>query len=554
MKKILFVLLLLLTTLSASAQNFQRRGFALGADRDTLLYIIASPFDNWFVNFSAGIQTFSGNELVASARVNKLNYVGRVEIGKWIIPDIAVSGRVSIFNVDGQTKYGLQPFIDMSIDDSNANGYYPYHAHAMALMGYVTFDWTNFIKGYEVGKQKHLHIYTPVGLGMSMLFGQQRNPRGEVGSFRKNWELAFSAGLGFEYVFSQEFALNLLFDFFVSESTWDWSPYDNSYSIFDKIPSVAFGAKFNLLNSVRKFNPRTRESRRVKTYHEFLTVGSPGMLQSREVEVRKLSHAQDSLSKAQDSLMDLIIANNGNRDALLRKYDSLADEIDAINKGMRYNRHPENMLAELLDFNEMHGLPAVVVYFQLDRYELDYNANKRLQSFAREVNRLDDSLTFYLLGAADSATGTVKHNIWLSQQRCNVVYKRLVDDNKVNKNRLIVTPLGGITDYEPQENNRMGMLILRTPETEEIVNRWLATGSSGLSGGVSLRDADSLANIHVNAGNIEIETTEGVRIVIYDEVGNEVINAVSQGKNAFAVKKGRYTIKVGDRTKRVIVE
>ena len=135
-----------------------------------------------------------------------------------------------------------------------------------------------------------------------------------------------------------------------------------------------------------------------------------------------------------------------------------------------------------------------------------------------------------------------------------MVYKRLVDDNKVNKNRLIVTPLGGITDYEPQENNRMGMLILRTPETEEIVNRWLATGSSGLSGGVSLRDADSLANIHVNAGNIEIETTEGVRIVIYDEVGNEVINAVSQGKNAFAVKKGRYTLKVGDRTKRVIVE
>ena len=112
MKRTLVILTLLLATLSVSAQNFARRGFALGADRDTLLYIIASPFDNWYITLGAGAQTFIGNELEASARQNKLNYNLKAEIGKWIIPDVAISLRFSYFDVDGQTKYGLNPFVD----------------------------------------------------------------------------------------------------------------------------------------------------------------------------------------------------------------------------------------------------------------------------------------------------------------------------------------------------------------------------------------------------------------------------------------------------------
>lgn len=481
-KKLLVVLMLLLTSTTLFAQNFTRRGFALGADRDSLLYIIASPFDNWYIGVSGTMQTFIGNELVASARMNKLNYGGRLEIGKWIIPDLAVSGRFSLFNVDGQTRYGLQPFVDMTSDVANDNGYYPFHAYAASFMGYVTLDWTNFLRGYERGKRTRTHIYTPVGLGMSMLFGSHRNPRNadQVGSMRRNWELAFSVGLGVEYEFSQDFSMNVLFDYFMSKSSWDWSPYDNAYSIFDVIPSISVGAKFNLIKSVTKYNHYTKESKRVEVYHEFQTVGSPSQLVYREEELQRLS-------KVQDSLINLMVTNNNNRDDLLRQYDSLADIIDAINQAKKRDTYFDNMLAELLDYNESQGLPAVVVFFQLDRYELDYNANKRLQSFAREINRLPDTLQFYLFGAADSATGSISHNIWLSEQRCNVVYKKLVDEYGVNGDRLVITPLGGITDYTPQENNRMGMLILRNHDTEEIVNRWQKTGSTGI-GDVNTRD------------------------------------------------------------------
>ena len=185
-----------------------------------------------FLSLSGGIQTFIGNELVASARMNKLNFNAKVEVGKWIIPDVAVSVRMSFFNVDGQTQYTLQPFVDYSVDEQNENGYYSFHGHALALLGFVTFDWTNFIMGYEAGKRNKLHVYTPIGLGASMLFGEQRNPRGsyELGSFRRNFELAYSFVLGLEYIASKHVTLHADVELFGSESTWDWTPYNTSLS------------------------------------------------------------------------------------------------------------------------------------------------------------------------------------------------------------------------------------------------------------------------------------------------------------------------------------
>ena len=99
MKKILIILTLLLSTLSISAQNFHRKGFSFGVDRDTLLYLIASPFDNWYLNVGGEIHTFIGNTPDAAAQWNKLNMGGRIEVGKWIIPDVAVSLRLGGFNI-----------------------------------------------------------------------------------------------------------------------------------------------------------------------------------------------------------------------------------------------------------------------------------------------------------------------------------------------------------------------------------------------------------------------------------------------------------------------
>lgn len=468
MRRFTVIALLLLATVSVSGQR--SRGFALGADRDTLQYIIASPFDNWYLALSGGIQTFIGNELVASARMNKLNFNAKVEVGKWVIPDIAVSLRLYFFNVDGQTQYGRQPFVDYSTDARNDNGYTPFHAHAAAILGFVTLDWTNFVMGYESGKRNRWHVFTPIGLGMSMLYGIQRNPVGsyEVGSFRRNMELAFSLGVGVEYIISDHVTIHSHLDLFGSESTWDWTPYKNDYSIFDLNPSLNIGVKFNLLKSITKFNPYTKTSAREKVNHEFLSFGTRNTVSTLQGRIDHLNNAIDSVQNLshvkgeRDSLM--LVDMSKERDSLQQRLDSVEDFL---------GRAPVNVIEELLQSNESLGLPATIVYYQLDKYDVDYNGRKKLQKFAKEVNNLDDTIEYYVIGAADSITGSIRHNQWLSERRCEAAYNILVNDFNVSSNQLLLMPVGGIMEYDPQENNRMALIIQRTPQTEAIVNKWM---------------------------------------------------------------------------------
>lgn len=451
---------LLLSSSNLSAQNFTGRSFTFGADRDTLLYIIMSPFDNWYLTVGGGVQTFRGNELVASARNNKLNYNLKAEIGKWIIPDLAVSLRVSYFDVDGQTQYGLQPFIDYTQDTPNENGYYSFHAHSLSIIGYVIFDWTNFFTGYEIGKRTRLHIYTPIGLGFSMLHGDQRNPRGgdehRVGEFRKNWELSYSTGIGAEYLLNQKFAVSANLEMFGSESTWDWSPYNNSYSRFDIMPTLTFGARLNLLKEVHKRDPITREVARNKVYHEFLAFGTRNTVSNLEGRIERLNGIIDSLENA-PSIDSTIL--NGILDSLNR----LQDQLDSMP-----SQEPVNVMDALIQSE----LALTVVYFDLDKYNLDRNARYRLRKFAQSMNRVPDTIEYYIIGAADSLTGSKRHNDWLSEKRCKAAFDALVNDYGADRNRLIMVPVGGITAYEPKEENRMAMIVFRTKEADAIIEKW----------------------------------------------------------------------------------
>jgi len=484
MKKVIAVLILLLAgSSSLFAQRFDRKGFALGADRDTLLYIIASPFDNWWINLGGGLQTFIGNEVESSARWNKLNYNLSAEIGKWIIPDLAVSLRLNFMNVDGQSRYPLQPFIDYTgvpTHDEDGVPYYdyqPFHAYAISLLGFVTFDWTNFFHGYEAGRRQRLHWFTPIGLGASMLFGTQENPNGnyELGSFRRNFELAYSFRIGAEYAFTEHFAMNATLELFGSESTWDWSPYDNKKTIFDIIPSFNIAAKFNLFKSINKYNPYTRTSSREKINHEFLSYGTRNTLQTLNGKIEHLNHQIDSiadLTGAREKSDSLRI------DSLRNELAKAMDEHDRIigndgngNYGGYPAPFPRNVIDELLNANEILNLPAAIVYYQLDKWDLDYNATKRLEDFYKEARHLDDTVEFYIIGAADSITGSIRHNQWLSEHRAKAAYDMLVETG-MSGNQLIQVPIGGITHYDPKENNRMALVIQRTPITEEIVERW----------------------------------------------------------------------------------
>lgn len=492
MKKAFAILLLLTTTATLSAQSEQprKKWIRLGVDRDTLAYIIASPFDNWWINFSGGIQTFIGNEQDADARWNymyhdkfKPNWGARIEIGKWVLPDLAVSLRANYFTVHSQGLYAKNPWLDHNDPTGIAVPWYvgtgQYHwqfMHGLSATALVTLDWTNFLHGYERGKRRRLHFYTPIGMGGAWLFGEQINDRNnhpdfQLGDTRWNKELTFTAGLMMEYYATRHFSFNLAAEVLGTRGTIDWTytqdynDAEHKYRVIDWIPSLYLGVKYNILHDMHQYNPDTKEYDIVRD-KGFDSYGSRNYLSGIPARIDDLNRQKDSLENLADDL-------NRNTAAELARINQ---EIDDLKKQLAerpvVHDTPTNLLSELILMNETLNLPATIIYFQLDKYDIDYNARKRLMDFAREMNKLDDTVEFYLIGAADSLTGSIPHNKWLSGKRCGVTYNMLTRDFGVDGNQLIQVPLGGITEYEPQENNRMAMLILRTPVTEEIVDRW----------------------------------------------------------------------------------
>lgn len=478
--------MLLLAAASASGQRFVK-GFALGADRDTLQYIIASPFDNWYITPSVGIQTFIGNTPDRAAQWNSMDFGVRAEIGKWIIPDVAVALRIGLASVHSQSLHGgNNPWTDINNPlqyEGATHTYYPIKAYNLSAMAIVTFDWTNFLNGYEAGKRRHLHIYTPVGLGVMMMFGEIVNQNYvnkvndnadeknvEIGQLQRNLELGFTGGLMAEYYATKHLSLYAAAELALARGSIDDYNYnlDDGMRRVDLMPSIYVGLKFNLLKSVSKFDPYTKRTSREKVNHEFLSYGTRNTLSTLQGRIEQLNSQIDSvqnLSDNRNAIDSAKLADMG------KERDSLQNRLDSIGKYVGYM--PANVIEELLNANEELGLPATVVYYQLDKYDIDYNGLKKLQKFAKDLNQLDDTLEYYIIGAADSITGSIQHNQWLSERRCEAAYNMLVNNFDVSANQLILMPVGGIMEYTPQENNRMALIILRTPQTEAIVTKWM---------------------------------------------------------------------------------
>ena len=469
-KRALILLSLLLLASSLSAQT--RKGVAFGVDRDTLLWLIASPFDNWWVNVDAGIQTFIGNEQDAEARWNTVNPRASVEVGKWMLPDLAVSIRGSIFHSSSQGCYnGLNPWLDMNQPTSMAflgEYYHKQSVHGFSALGIVTFDWTNFFQGYERGKRTRMHFYTPIGMGGIWLYGKQINPNANArnpeleGKTRWNKELAFMGSIMSEYFpKNTNIALHSSVELLGTRGTLDWTyaqdvaAAPHKHRIVDWIPSVNFGVKFNLLKQVTKRDPYTDTPVISEVYHEFLTVGSRHEIDRRNRDLARYRHEADSLRNLpHDDTAGFATA--------IKELEDIIDSLENL------PTPATNVMEDLMQ----NDLALTVVYFELDKYNLDRNALYRLRRFSREMERYDDTVEFYIIGGADSLTGSKRHNDWLSEKRCQAAFNALVDKYGADGNRLTLMPVGGITVYEPKEENRMAMIVIKNEESDAIIRKW----------------------------------------------------------------------------------
>lgn len=445
MKRTLLTLIVcVLATVSAFAVE-KPKGIHFGTAKDTTDYIIPAPRANWYFGFGGGINALIGNEVEKSARYTGITPTAYLEFGKWVLPDVAVGFNLTGFQLKGQTCYTLQPNIEVPVGGiPTVSGYLPDYREftelGLAANGRVSLDWTNFILGFDRGMTKKWHIITPVGFGVAYERGSFNNEHRKEREADYHGNLEFNATLGIENEFrlGENFSLINNINWLVTRGSFDFSGYDNTNSpTFDMIPSVTIGARFSV----------------------------PG----REASRSKDGYAAEELGPNRffantNGLRDEIAGLEAENEQLKRDLDELQGIIDDLK-----NRPAEQVIKYVETDN---GPDPIIVYFKIDHWDLLPEAKALLNSYAAVIKDSKEGEKFYLIGGADSATGTPKRNILLSNNRSRVVYDYLIKKCGVDPDKLVKRALGGILEYQPIEMNRMTIVASENSRLAKIIDKY----------------------------------------------------------------------------------
>ena len=158
------------------------------------------------------------------------------------------------------------------------------------------------------------------------------------------------------------------------------------------------------------------------------------------------------MQRANDSLLALIKANE---EAGRQKWDEALKEI---------------LLNQLL--------PYEMVFFELDRWDVLPEEEGKIAKMATIMKAFPEE-KFILTGSADSKTGTVARNQFLSEHRADTVYSVLVNKYGVNPDQLTRNYLGGILEYQPFVLNRTTVIIMDNPIVAKAFEEMKKEGRAG---------------------------------------------------------------------------
>ena len=392
---------------------------------DSTAIILGRPNDNWYFGAGIGLHMFSGNEKVNAARINPLTPQLGVKFGKWLVPYIALSANLDLGWAKGQTTNNVYY-------PSVTGEYHDFKFYYFNLYGEVVLDWMNLLSDYAHSSRKSFHLQNTIGMGWAWQTGKAGNPNREGPV--SNHELSFHFG------FNNDIRLNNRVTIFIEpkltmvKGTWDYSPMSNTYGRMDYIISLSAGAKLNLGK---------------KSRHSFVEGSTV------DVErIRKIQKERDNLDK---DLKNTTAEKNA--------------QIDSLNDLVQELREKVPIPMKILDVIVEDNLKYISVYFRLDEAKVDYSTETSLKTFANRIKRSPEGTKFAIVSSADKATGTPQSNMILTQERCDVVYNILVNKYGVSPNRFEKHPLGGIDHYEPDDMNRMTLVVEANDRIIEILRR-----------------------------------------------------------------------------------
>lgn len=415
-------------------------GIHFGTAIDSTDYIIPAPRANWFIGLGGGANALIGNESDPDARFTGITPQAYIEVGKWVLPDLALTFNVSGFTMKGQTLYTLQPNVPF---ESNVNyPYTPFKEMGFAANGGFIFDWTTFFHGFDKGENRTWHVQTPVTFGVAYERGafdnQHRKDRGF--SYHGNFEYNATLGIRNEFRVAPRFSIVNDIKCLVTRGSWDFSGYeldgtDGPRPALDLLPAVTLGFQYDLSG---------KEASRSKDGYAAVPTGVNRYFANVEGYRGDIKNLQDE------------------NDELRKELGELQGLIDDL----------KNRPVEVQYIDKTAAPEPVVVYFKIDHWDLLPEAKTILRGYADIINNSKPEEKFYLIGGADSATGSSKRNVVLSNNRSRVVYEYLTKECGVNPAKLEKRALGGIAEFSPIEMNRMTIVAPQTHRLSTIIDKW----------------------------------------------------------------------------------
>ncbi|MCR5065945.1 MAG: hypothetical protein K6A67_09305, partial [Bacteroidales bacterium] len=123
-------------------------------------------------------------------------------------------------------------------------------------------------------------------------------------------------------------------------------------------------------------------------------------------------------------------------------------------------------------------LPYEQIFFERDKWDILPSEVSKIEKMVQIMEAFPDT-KYLLIGSADSKTGTVKRNIFLSHVRSDVIYNSLVTEYGIDSTRLSREYRGGVLDFIPFELNRCTVILMDHPYVRRVFQEMRAKGQAG---------------------------------------------------------------------------
>lgn len=476
-KTVLTIVILFLATSISTAQQRREVHSSRDSIRTTGLHEIgwmhSHLLDNWFLEVNGGGQMYFGFEDNKAKPLDRITPKSEVHLGHWLFPSIGLRGNLGMADARGfisldsymaQRTYLTRDFgtcwglstSDTTIGGYNIRGsmggyYHPYDDNLLIqkwryLYGgfdvLINLSYLKRMDNVRLDRRRTNILYA----GFHIRYGiTEKHPE----KINQSTNAANEGHIGYICNWNIIGGLNFKTDIRLSIMEGDFDR--------ERIEGVEkFGPDLEvsfLAGLSYDFNLRTNKARR--RYY---------------VERGKIDYATNRVPRfiALKQIEDVIHVTRTDTILLYQKYEKdspeIAEYLDSLRREVEKAPISENTPLDSILIN--HMLPYEMVFFDLDKWDIRPSEEMKIARMAQVMKAYPNSI-FHLYGSADAKTGTFKRNTFLSHNRADMVYNRLILEYGIPARQLRRDYLGGINDFEPFILNRTTVIIMDHPTVQK---------------------------------------------------------------------------------------